>query len=140
LFYPRREARDWRKRWNLRAIPPFFGTESHFKETSDLGGRTDSLRQAAQACGIGYKPFRKKFETAVGMPPGRYVLARRIERARRLLALQITHERRNRCDAWLARQVPLLQNLLEIHRQVARDFRRQIHQNEPAGEEEGSSS
>jgi len=59
-----------------------------YLENSDLGGGADSLRQAAQACGIGYESFRKKFEAAVGMPPGRYVLARRIERARKLLALQ----------------------------------------------------
>jgi AraC-like DNA-binding protein len=59
-----------------------------FLEHSELGDGTDSLRLAAKSSGIGYESFRKKFEVAVGMPPGRYVLARRIERARRLLALE----------------------------------------------------
>ena len=59
-----------------------------FLEYSKLEGSTTLLRQAAQACGLGYESFRKKFESAIGMPPGRYVLARRIERARMLLAIQ----------------------------------------------------
>jgi len=69
-----------REEWLERALD--------FLEQSELGSGADCLRQAAQACGIGYESFRKKFESAVGMPPGRYVLGRRIERARRLLALQ----------------------------------------------------
>ena len=75
-----REPAMKREDWLERALD--------FLEHSELGGAADSLRQAAQASGIGYESFRKKFESAVGMPPGRYVLARRIERARRLLALQ----------------------------------------------------
>lgn len=66
----------------------WIGKALDFLEHSELGGGADSLRQAAQACGIGYETFRKKFESALGMPPGRYVLLRRVERARRLLALQ----------------------------------------------------
>lgn len=57
-------------------------------EHSGDGGGGDPLRQAAAACGLGYESFRKKFEASMGMPPGRYVLAHRIERARRLIALQ----------------------------------------------------
>lgn len=57
-------------------------------ERPQPGEGTDPLRQAAEACGLGYESFRKKFESAMGMPPGRYLLNRRIERARRLLALQ----------------------------------------------------
>lgn len=59
-----------------------------FLEHSDVGSGVDSVRRAAQACGIGYESFRKKFEASVGMPPGRYLLGRRIERARHLLTLQ----------------------------------------------------
>jgi hypothetical protein len=59
-----------------------------FLEHSQLGCGADYLRHAALASGIGYESFRKKFESAVGMPPGRYMLARRVERARRLLTLQ----------------------------------------------------
>jgi transcriptional regulator GlxA family with amidase domain len=47
-----------------------------------------SLQEVAKACGIGYESFRKKFEQALGVPPGRYVLARRIERARRLITIE----------------------------------------------------
>lgn len=75
-----REPAIKREGWLERALD--------FLEHSEPAGGADPLRQAAQACGIGYESFRKKFESAVGMPPGRYVLARRIERARRLLALQ----------------------------------------------------
>lgn len=75
-----REPAMKREDWLERALD--------FLEHSELGGGADSLRQAAQTCGIGYESFRKKFESAVGMPPGQYVLARRIERARRLLAFQ----------------------------------------------------
>jgi len=57
-------------------------------EHSKSRSGTEPLRSAALACGLGYESFRKKFESAVGMPPGRYVMARRIERARKLLALQ----------------------------------------------------
>ena len=59
-----------------------------FLENPEMGCDGDSIRHAAQVCGMGYESFRKKIESAVGMPPGRYVLARRIERARRLLAIQ----------------------------------------------------
>lgn len=57
-------------------------------ENPQMGSDGGSIRKAAQACGLGYESFRKKFESAVGMPPGRYVLARRIERARRLMTIQ----------------------------------------------------
>lgn len=57
-------------------------------EHSEPGCGTGAVRRAAAACGLGYESFRKKFEAAMGMPPGRYLLAHRIERARRLLALQ----------------------------------------------------
>lgn len=50
-----------------------------------LPDSTNSLPKIARECGLGYESFRKKFEKALGMPPGRYVLARRIERARRLM-------------------------------------------------------
>jgi len=69
-----------REEWLAKALD--------FLENADPRGGADSLRQAAQFCGLGYESFRKKFEHAVGMPPGRHVLARRIERARRLLSLQ----------------------------------------------------
>lgn len=46
------------------------------------------LEEVARACGLGYESFRKKFEAAIGHPPGRYALGRRIERARRLIAAQ----------------------------------------------------
>lgn len=69
-----------REEWLERALD--------FLEHADLSDGANSLRKAAQAGGMGYESFRKKFEAAIGMPPGRYVLARRVERARRLLALQ----------------------------------------------------
>lgn len=69
-----------REEWLERALD--------FLEHSDPGSGADCLRQAAKTCGIGYESFRKKFERAVGMPPGHYMLGRRIERARRLLSLQ----------------------------------------------------
>ena len=47
-----------------------------------------SPRQVAQACGMGYETFRKKFESATGVPPARYAMSRRIERARQLLTLE----------------------------------------------------
>lgn len=46
------------------------------------------LRQTAKECGLSYESFRKKFENAMGVPPGRYAAGYRIERARRLLTLQ----------------------------------------------------
>ena len=69
-----------REEWLERALD--------FLEHSELGSGSDCLRQAAKECGIGYESFRKKFERAAGMPPGHYLLGRRIEKARRLLALQ----------------------------------------------------
>jgi AraC-like DNA-binding protein len=45
-----------------------------------------TLRSVAEGCGMGYESFRKKFTDIAGEPPARYALARRIERARQLLA------------------------------------------------------
>jgi len=45
-----------------------------------------SLRQIASDCAMGYESFRKKFALMAGQPPGRYALARRIERGQKLLA------------------------------------------------------
>jgi len=47
-----------------------------------------SLQKIARDCGLGYESFRKKFEQAVGVPPGRYVMERRMEHARRLMAMR----------------------------------------------------
>ena len=47
-------------------------------------GRT--LRNVAETCGMGYESFRKKFADIAGEPPARYAMARRIERARQLIA------------------------------------------------------
>jgi two-component system response regulator YesN len=35
---------------------------------------------------MGYESFRKQFTKIAGQPPGRYALARRVDRARSLLA------------------------------------------------------
>lgn len=75
-----RESAVNREDWLKKALD--------FLEQSKPGDDADALRQAASACGMGYESFRKKFGSAVGMPPGRYVLTRRIERARRLLTLE----------------------------------------------------
>ena len=45
-----------------------------------------TIRSVAEGCGMGYESFRKKFTDIAGEPPARYALARRIERARQLLA------------------------------------------------------
>jgi len=50
-------------------------------------GESDrQIRAIASECGIGYESFRKQFTKIAGQPPGRYALARRIDRARSLLA------------------------------------------------------
>lgn len=51
-------------------------------------GSVRSIREIARICGLSYESFRKKFGHAVGIPPGRYALMRRVERARRLITLQ----------------------------------------------------
>lgn len=48
----------------------------------------DAVKEVARACGLGYESFRKKFEKETGMAPWHYVLRRRVERARRLMAMQ----------------------------------------------------
>ena len=40
-----------------------------FLENPKMGCDGDSIRHAAQVCGMGYESFRKKIESAVGMPP-----------------------------------------------------------------------
>lgn len=50
------------------------------------GGEKKGLREVAAECGMGYESFRKNFTTIAGQPPGRYALARRIDRARALLS------------------------------------------------------
>ena len=57
-------------------------------ELMDPQQNSNSPRQVAKACGMGYESFRKKFEAATGVPPARYALSRRIERARQLLTLE----------------------------------------------------
>lgn len=50
-------------------------------------GESDrQIRAIASECGMGYESFRKQFTKIAGQPPGRYALARRIDRARSLLA------------------------------------------------------
>lgn len=49
------------------------------------GDSRQQLQQVAQACGLGYESFRKKFEAAIGQPPGQYAQSRKIEQARRLM-------------------------------------------------------
>ena len=43
------------------------------------------LRRIARDCGVGYDWFRKMFSEALGLPPARYRLLRRIDRAKALL-------------------------------------------------------
>jgi AraC-like DNA-binding protein len=45
-----------------------------------------TLRSIAEACGMGYESFRKKFAILAGEPPARHALMRRIKRAWQLLA------------------------------------------------------
>ena len=47
--------------------------------------RPIDLRQVARTSGLGYDAFRKAFSAAVGLPPARYRLERRIDRAKALL-------------------------------------------------------
>jgi AraC-like DNA-binding protein len=103
-----------------------------FLEHSDPGGGADSLRQAAQACGIGYESFRKKFESATGVPPGRYVLARRIERARRLLAMQALTNGEIAAMLGFHDEFHFSKTFSKFTGSSPRDFRRQIQQSEPA--------
>lgn len=52
------------------------------------GSRSDhQLRDIAARCNLSYESFRKKFEQSVGVPPGRYALERKIERARQLIRM-----------------------------------------------------
>jgi AraC-like DNA-binding protein len=62
-----------------------------FLQAADLLERSAAddertLRNVAESCGMGYESFRKKFTDIAGEPPARYAMARRIERARQLLA------------------------------------------------------
>ena len=47
--------------------------------------RPIDLRRVAKRCAMAYDAFRKAFTSAVGLPPARYRLERRIERAKALL-------------------------------------------------------
>lgn len=66
----------------------WLGNAMDLLEDSGTESGVSGLRRVAEACGMNYESFRKKFQSAVGMSPGRYALSRRIEHARRLLALQ----------------------------------------------------
>jgi AraC-like DNA-binding protein len=62
-----------------------------FLKAADLLERSSAedertLRNVAEACGMSYESFRKKFTDIAGEPPARYAMTRRIERARHLLA------------------------------------------------------
>ena len=71
------DAREQRPAWFLQAL-------DLLERAAADDGRT--LRSIAGACGMSYENFRKKFTAFAGEPPARYALARRIERARQLLA------------------------------------------------------
>jgi AraC-like DNA-binding protein len=79
IFSPRsiRDAREQRPAWFLQALDLLERAEADDEKT---------LRSIAEACGMGYESFRKKFANLAGEPPARYALMRRIERARQLLA------------------------------------------------------
>lgn len=66
----------------------WLGRAMDLLEDAGTEAETMNLAQIAEACGLSYESFRKKFQSAAGMSPGRYALSRRIEHARRLLALQ----------------------------------------------------
>lgn len=64
--------------------PAWLETALDFLEKNS-GDSRHQLQQVAQACGMGYESFRKKFEAAIGQPPGQYAQSRKIEQARRLM-------------------------------------------------------
>jgi AraC family transcriptional regulator len=51
---------------------------------ADLGGDI-SLKQLAMECGLSVRQFSRGFRQSVGVPPYRYLLKRRVEKARQLL-------------------------------------------------------
>ena len=51
---------------------------------ADLSGEV-SLRRLAEECGLSVRHFTRAFRQSVGMPPHRFLLKRRIERAQQLL-------------------------------------------------------
>ena len=79
IFAPHstKNAKEQRPAWFLQA--------ADLLERATADDET-TLRSVAEGCGMGYESFRKKFTDIAGEPPARYALARRIERARQLLA------------------------------------------------------
>jgi AraC-like DNA-binding protein len=79
IFAPHstKNAKEQRPAWFLQA--------ADLLERATTDDET-TLRSIAEECGMGYESFRKKFTDIAGEPPARYALARRIERARQLLA------------------------------------------------------
>ena len=79
IFSPRsiRNAREYRPAWFLQAVDLLERSAADDEKT---------LRSIAEACGMGYESFRKKFANLAGESPARYALMRRIERAQQLLA------------------------------------------------------
>lgn len=63
--------------------PPWVA-EACARLAADLARPLDLARLAAR-CGLSYERFRKAFSAAVGEPPARYRLGRRIDRAKTLL-------------------------------------------------------
>jgi len=55
--------------------------------------RAIDMRQVARACGLAYDAFRKAFTAAMGLPPARYRLERRIDRAKAMLTAGSTPAR-----------------------------------------------
>jgi len=79
IFAPHsaKNTKEQRPAWFLQAVDLLERATTDYETT---------LRSIAEGCGMGYESFRKKFADIAGEPPARYALARRIERARQLLA------------------------------------------------------
>lgn len=82
--------------------PPWIA-EACTRLAADLQRPLDPVRLAAR-CGLSYERFRKAFAAAVGEPPARYRLHRRIDRAKTLLiggaSIAETAEALGFCDAY----------------------------------------
>jgi AraC-like DNA-binding protein len=79
-------SRLFQKPWLGSRNEPWLQRALELLESSATGAQ-GHLESVAAECQMGYESFRKKFEAAVGMPPGRYAMERRIERARRLIRM-----------------------------------------------------
>lgn len=99
----------------------------HHHPTEDL-----SASALARRAGVSLAHFRRLFQEAVGMPPHRYVLAARLEQARKLLTLSEVTIAGVAQDCGFASQSHLTASFRAAHAVTPAQFRKLVRRGKPA--------